>query len=704
MTPSEFLELLWGADPPGVIGLWRLSDKRSFYLHSPAGSTELAAGQSDVYAAVALTHKDHGAHKRATSRQTQAIAGLWLDLDVDGGPENKAGAIATVDAALELAHRIAQPTLIVASGYGLHAWWLFDEPYRFAGFPDQDQAQRMSAQWYALHRTLCAQHGWGLDHTHDLARLLRLPGTVNAKGGRTAPVDVIEHEGNRYQRHELAELCARAGDVPEAKLASPQADIPIGDPLDRDAFSTLHASNSAFAAVWAHERNGHWSLSEYDLALCGHAAHAGWADEQLAALIAEHRAAHDPADRKAWRPDYVQRTILRARTQPEQPPAVELQFVAPAELRLLAPLEPDWIWQGYLAPKTLTLLAGKPKLGKSTLACAIAQAVDLGADQFLGKPVRGGRVVYLSEESAGTLAPKLPAGALRILTRDLAWPRPQWPALITAAVTEAERVEGVLLVVDTFSFWGTLPAEREKDAGAMQAAMEPLLLATRNGLAVLLVHHTRKGGGQDGEAVRGSSALAGAVDIVLELERDENAPPGQREVKAGSRYLRTPGALVVDYAKTTGSWSVIGESADRDGGRDVANRRAILTALDAGTLSREEISEQTDLDWRQLSGPLAELITAHLVARTGAGKRGNPYRYTKLSNETVQDPGQQRTETSSTDLSFYSVPPVGGGIEKTESATETVPGQQTSWIDPLPGETYEQWEARTEATTHGEAA
>src|SRR5207244_208719 len=31
-----------------------------------------------------------------------------------------------------------------------------------------------------------------------------------------------------------------------------------------------------------------------------------------------------------------------------------------------APTEPEWLWDGYLSPESLVLLAGKPKVGKST--------------------------------------------------------------------------------------------------------------------------------------------------------------------------------------------------------------------------------------------------------------------------------------------------------------------------------------------------
>ena len=81
-------------------------------------------------------------------------------------------------------------------------------------------------------------------------------------------------------------------------------------------------------------------------------------------------------------------------------------FKTPRELLADVPPEPLWVWDGYLAPDALTLLSGKPKCGKSTLALALSRAIVAGAP-FLGRPTRNVPVVYISEESAGTLVHKL---------------------------------------------------------------------------------------------------------------------------------------------------------------------------------------------------------------------------------------------------------------------------------------------------------
>jgi len=321
--------------------------------------------------------------------------------------------------------------------------------------------------------------------------------------------------------------------------------------------------------------------------------------------------------------------------------AVEIKFMSPAELRASVPEEPPWIVHGYIADGAMTILAGKPKAGKSTFSLALIDAIANRASNYFGHAINGGPVVYVSEEGAATLSHKAGGGDIRFATRDSAWPRPDWETLITAAVREAKRVSARLIAVDTFAAWAGLGPESEKDAGAIQRAMEPLVQATRTGLAVLLVVHTRKGGGEDGEGIRGSSALAGAADIILELDRVQGAPPRQRKLLSLSRYPQTPGVLVIEHDATTGAWSVIGEGADRGDAREITDRAALMAALDHDeTLTRQELEQAMGSPERQWHTTIERLIETGAVIKTGAGKKGDPYRYKKPLTDSAQPPAQ----------------------------------------------------------------
>lgn len=329
MGPADFLTTLWGPTPPGLIQIWELASKRSTYYRAPAG-TQVLAGRTDAYTAVSTAHKDHGRNHRAKSDQALAVAGLWLDLDVNG--PHKRGGIPTREDALELSRAFTAPTIVVDSGYGLHAWYLFDRPWRFTSRAEQDAGALASAQFYALHRQAIADRGWGLDSTHDLARLLRIPGTFNGKGETPLPVEVLHADGPRHDRTTLLQLAAQAGDVAVNTPRQLQLDGTIpdvrtpagGEPPAK--LAALLANVPEFAAAWNHQlgpRAATWSLSEYDLSIAGIAAQSpGITDQDLADLIAHHRRLYGD-DAKASRLDYLQRTIAKVRTPSERSTAIE---------------------------------------------------------------------------------------------------------------------------------------------------------------------------------------------------------------------------------------------------------------------------------------------------------------------------------------------------------------------------------------------
>lgn len=321
MGPHDFLRALWGDTPPGLIQTWELAGKRSAYYRAPYGTTPLA-GRTDIYTGVGLAHKDLGRSKRARNEQVIAIAGLWLDLDVDG--PDKTGAAPDHPTAKQAATAITAPTIVVNSGRGLHAWYLFDEPWRFTSREEQQAAALASAQWFALHRQAA---GFAIDSAHDLARLMRLPGTLNGKTDRPLPVTVLLADGPRHPRATLLEVAAQAGDVAITGPAQLRLDgMPVpeiqitGIPdITRRKIDALIDNVPEFAATWQHKlgpRANAWSLSEYDLSLCAQASGADFADQELADLIRLHRAHY--GDGKGERLDYLQRTIAIVRRPSER--------------------------------------------------------------------------------------------------------------------------------------------------------------------------------------------------------------------------------------------------------------------------------------------------------------------------------------------------------------------------------------------------
>jgi hypothetical protein len=293
-----------------------------------------------------------------------------------------------------------------------------------------------------------------------------------------------------------------------------------------------------------------------------------------------------------------------------------------------APDEPLWTWDGYLAPGALTLLAGRPKVGKSTLAFALLTRAVAG-QPFLGRNTRATGVLLLSEEREGTLAEKARRwnlnGRVHLLMRHQAHGHP-WPDVVAEAVVYCLARSLGVLVVDTFDKWIGLRGDAENNAGSVIEVLEPLQQAAASGIAVLVIAHQRKSLGDFGDAVRGSNALTGTVDIVAELERprsDALAGSGVRVLNAVSRFAATPTDLAI--ALTDDDYEVRGDSLDAQAELE---RRRVTDAIETlGAPTRKELEEETSLAPTSLRRHLDKLGEDGIIGSRGQGTRADPYRY-----------------------------------------------------------------------------
>lgn len=311
MAVSDFLTELWTSKPPGSVLVWRLRERKSNWLRY---FTKLdVEGERDVYTGVGLASRSYGPHRRCPRSEVIGIPGLWADIDWNERRILRHNTHPSVDAAFETAYLLAEPTLLVYTGFGFQAWWLFEGgPWRFRTYGEQRHAARLAAQWQALLRSRC---GYPLDYTHDLARVLRLPTSLNGKRPhRPQPVEVVER-GPRHERDELAEIAAQAGEIdPGYSIGAGTTVVTLRNPVDFDVqiAEELMRRSSMFARTWRHERSELPSMSEHDMALGSIAALAGASDQQIADVITAHRAFYRSP--KGQRQDYLKRTISRIRT------------------------------------------------------------------------------------------------------------------------------------------------------------------------------------------------------------------------------------------------------------------------------------------------------------------------------------------------------------------------------------------------------
>ena len=127
---------------------------------------------------------DNGKRRRTrgTARDVVGLLALWTDIDV------KAGGMAEMDRALDLINRLSdiagsRPAAVVHSGHGLHPYWRLAEPMRWepGDIMAVDEAKAIVTEWGRRVQAIADSLGGSVDSVHDLARVLRVPGTQNRK-------------------------------------------------------------------------------------------------------------------------------------------------------------------------------------------------------------------------------------------------------------------------------------------------------------------------------------------------------------------------------------------------------------------------------------------------------------------------------------------------------------------------------------------
>lgn len=190
---------------------------------------------------------------------------------------------------------------------------------------------------------------------------------------------------------------------------------------------------------------------------------------------------------------------------------------------------PDKLIRRLLGTTSLTLVVGEPGCGKSFLVTDAGLHIALGEPWF-GRAVTCGAVLYVAAEGHGGLGNRIRAFRDRHDTpADVPFVVvPAAPNLgpdgkdtdaVIAAANAVERRTGkavVLVVIDTLArTMGTGDENLAADMGRFIMACDRIRLEV--GATVLIVHHRPKG--QTG--ARGSSALPGACDTIIEVEKRE---------------------------------------------------------------------------------------------------------------------------------------------------------------------------------------
>ena len=217
-----------------------------------------------------------------------------------------------------------------------------------------------------------------------------------------------------------------------------------------------------------------------------------------------------------------------------------------------------------LIPVGLTIFAGMPKTGKSWLVLAIVLAAAAGKTALGRYDVPQMEALYLAlEDTPRRLKQRIEqiftGQPNRFSTFHTEWPKIEDDGL-RALETYLDQHPGIrLVVIDTLAKMRKAPTTRGSIYNEDYEAIVPLKqIADQRGIAIVLVHHLRKGQADDPmERISGSTGLTGAADTLIVLDRKGGSFNAVLHIR-GRDIEDQNLALQFDQ----GCWTIIGDATE----------------------------------------------------------------------------------------------------------------------------------------------
>jgi hypothetical protein len=184
------------------------------------------------------------------------------------------------------------------------------------------------------------------------------------------------------------------------------------------------------------------------------------------------------------------------------------------------PEDPDWLIPGLLAPGTVTELNAREKAGKGWFINYLIGSLEAGAETVFGA-TKATKTLIFTEEPHQPLREKFENFGVNESYVVFHWEMGQkkWDETIKWLTEFMVTNEHQLLFIDNIS-----SATRTQDEAGVELArkVEPLVMAAKeHDFAVMFDRHQRKAGGKIEDLSRGTTSLAGAVDSIVAMEKDE---------------------------------------------------------------------------------------------------------------------------------------------------------------------------------------
>lgn len=281
----------------------------------------------------------------------------------------------------------------------------------------------------------------------------------------------------------------------------------------------------------------------------------------------------------------------------------------------------EWLVDEVLLKSSISILAGKPKAGKTTLARQLAYCVATGAN-FLGFKTLKGSVIYLALEEKRNEVKKHFVAMGATGDEDIHIHAAAAPKDALVQLTTLIDIHRPTLVIIDPLFRFTRVANSNDYSEVTNALENVVALARETEAHILLVHHMGKSDRDGADGILGSTAIFGAVDAALLMNRNEN----YRSLKSVQRYGTDIEERILDFDQNTRMMTLGAEKTEIV---DIKFGEAILSFLSKKKRSctQTEIFEALTGNKAVKIAALRSLVEDGRVKKDGDGKKGKAFQY-----------------------------------------------------------------------------
>lgn len=270
-------------------------------------------------------------------------------------------------------------------------------------------------------------------------------------------------------------------------------------------------------------------------------------------------------------------------------------------------------------PEGVTILAGRPKVGKTTLLRQVAVSVADGAALW-GSPCAKAEVLFLSLEEGQKLMRRklLLAGYSGKQVRCIRF-RWKWRPGAEGVADIRERLKANpairLVIVDSLTRFRDAPTRDKPQFHQDYEAVRLLADVAKDfaGLSIIILHHTKKDQGDDPIAdISGTYGLTAAADNYMVMRRES----GEFVIHCGGRYWDEE-QDAFRIRRESGAWGL--EGAAEAVRLSPMQRQYVETLRAEGTVTTRGMARRFSVRDNTASEILAELQAKGLADRTADG-------------------------------------------------------------------------------------